>query len=312
MKDSYRKGIIIQGADFSNVRGVLLMRRKLTFLITLFLAVIVLAYSGQASTYTLGPGDELLIRVENHPDLTLELAVGPDGYISYPMVGAFRVTGLTITEAKEQLTDKLQPHIPNLWVTVVLLKARPINIQILGEVKTPGKYSVQQGTTVMQVIAQAGGLTEKADREHIALNSSTGVVGINMKAIAEGDLSGDVVLQGGDTIIVNKGVIRVAVMGEVVKPGVYEILPGSRLMDALAQAGGPTVSANVKKISVYQGVDLDKPNPSGEKLFQTTFEQNPPMQEGYLIVVARNHFWDISIVVSILTALGLIKTLIGL
>ena len=277
MKDSYRKGIIIQGADFSNVRGVLLMRRKLTFLITLFLAVIVLAYSGQASTYTLGPGDELLIRVENHPDLTLELAVGPDGYISYPMVGAFRVTGLTITEAKEQLTDKLQPHIPNLWVTVVLLKARPINIQILGEVKTPGKYSVQQGTTVMQVIAQAGGLTEKADREHIALNSSTGVVGINMKAIAEGDLSGDVVLQDGDTIIVNKGVIRVAVMGEVTKPGVYEILPGSRLMDALAQAGGPTVSANVKKISVYEGVDLDKPNPSGEKLFQTTFEQNPPM-----------------------------------
>ena len=312
MKDSYRKGIIIQGADFSNVRGVLLMRRKLTFLITLFLAVIVLAYSGQASTYTLGPGDELLIRVENHPDLTLELAVGPDGYISYPMVGAFRVTGLTITEAKEQLTDKLQPHIPNLWVTVVLLKARPINIQILGEVKTPGKYSVQQGTTVMQVIAQAGGLTEKADREHIALNSSTGVVGINMKAIAEGDLSGDVVLQDGDTIIVNKGVIRVAVMGEVNKPGVYEILPGSRLMDALAQAGGPTVSANVKKISVYEGVDLDKPNPSGEKLFQTTFEQNPPMQEGYLIVVARNYFWDISIVVSILTALGLIKTLIGL
>ncbi len=101
-------------------------------------------------------------------------------------------------------------------------------------------------------------------------------------------------------------------MGEVTKPGVYEILPGSRLMDALAQAGGPTVSANVKKISVYEGVDLDKPNPSGEKLFQTTFEQNPPMQEGYLIVVARNYFWDISIVVSILTALGLIKTLIGL
>jgi protein involved in polysaccharide export with SLBB domain len=288
------------------------MRRKFAFSITILLIVFIPAYSGQASTYTLGPGDELLIRVENHPDLTLELVVGPDGYISYPMVGAFKVTGLTITEVKEQLTDMLQPHIPNLWVTVVLLKARPINIQVLGEVKTPGKYSVQQGTTVMQVLAQAGGLTEKADREHIALNRSTGVVGINMKAIAAGDLSGDVVLQDGDTIIVNKGVIRVAVLGEVVKPGVYEILPGSRLMDALAQAGGPTISASVKRISVYQGVDLDKPNPSGEKLFQTTFEQNPPMQEGYIIVVARNHFWDISFVVSILTALGLIKTLIGL
>ena len=289
------------------------MRRKIAVL--LLFSLLALCFTPAvltASTYTLGPGDELLIRVENHPDLTLELAVGPDGYISYPMVGSFKVTGLTITEVKEQLTGMLQPHIPNLWVTVVLLEARPINIQILGEIKTPGKYSVQQGTTVMQVIAQAGGLTEKADREHIALNRSTGVVGINMKAIAEGDLSGDVVLQDGDTIIVNKGVIRVAVMGEVVKPGVYEILPGSRLMDALAQAGGPTVSANVKKISVYQGVDLDKPNPSGEKLFQTTFEQNPPMQEGYIIVVARNHFWDISFVVSILTALGLIKTLIGL
>ena len=288
------------------------MRRKIAVLLLFSVLILCFAPSLTASTYTLGPGDELLIRIENHSDLTLELVVGPDGYISYPMVGAFKVTGLTITEVKDQLTDMLQPHIPNLWVTVVLLKARPINIQILGEIKTPGKYSVQQGTTVMQVIAQAGGLTEKADREHIALNRSTGVVGINMKAIAEGDLSGDVVLQDGDTIIVNKGVIRVAVMGEVVKPGVYEILPGSRLMDALAQAGGPTVSANVKKISVYQGVDLDKPNPSGEKLFQTTFEQNPPMQEGYLIVVARNHFWDISIVVSILTALGLIKTLIGL
>ena len=288
------------------------MRRYILALLLSSVLVFFFAPSLTASTYTLGPGDELLIRVENHPDLTLELAVGPDGYISYPMVGAFKVTGLTITEVKEQLTSMLEPHIPNLWVTVVLLKARPINIQVLGEVKTPGKYSVQQGTTAMQVIAQAGGLTEKADREHIALNRCTGVVGINMKVIAEGDLTGDVILQDGDTIVVNKGVIRVAVMGEVVKPGVYEILPGSRLMDALAQAGGPTVAAKVKKISVYQGIDLDQPNPSGEKLFQTTFEENPPMQEGYIIVVARNHFWDISIVVSILTALGLIKTLIGL
>jgi polysaccharide export outer membrane protein len=288
------------------------MSRKTIALLLFFLLAILFAPALNASTYTLGPGDELLIRVENHADLTLELAVGPDGYISYPMVGSLKVTGLTITEVKEQLTEKLQPHIPNLWVTVVLLKARPINIQVLGEVKTPGKYSVQQGTTVMQVIAQAGGLTEKADQEHISLNRSTGVVAINMKAIAEGDLSSDVVLQDGDTIFVNKGVIRVAVMGEVVKPGVYEILPGSRLMDALAQAGGPTNAAKVKKISIYQGVDLDEPNPSGEKLFQTSFEENPPMQDGYIIVVARNHFWDISIVVSILTALGLIKTLIGL
>jgi protein involved in polysaccharide export with SLBB domain len=288
------------------------MRRKVITLFLFSLLIICFAPALTASTYTLGPGDELLIRVENHPDLTLELAVGPDGYISYPMVGAFKVTGLTITEVKEQLIGMLQPHIPNLWVTVVLLKARPINIQVLGEVKTPGKYSIQQGTTAMQVIAQAGGLTEKADRENIALNRSTGAVSINMKAISEGDLTSDAVLQDGDTIIVNKGVIRVAVMGEVVKPGVYEVLPGSRLMDALAQAGGPTVAAKVKKISVYQGIDLDQPNPSGEKLFQTTFEENPPMQEGYIIVVSRNHFWDISIVVSILTALGLIKTLIGL
>lgn len=258
-----------------------------------------------AAEYTLGPGDQLLVRIENHPDMTMTITVAPDGYISFPLAGEIMAQGLTIPQLRDELTKKLSVNLANFMVSVVLVQARPVRVQVIGEVKVPGFQSLPQGSTAVQAIAQAGGPTEKADLENVLLTRKSGeTVKINFKAVGKGDLSTDMTLNDGDTIIVAKGVIKVSVSGEVANPGTYEIPRGSGLIDAVAAAGGPKNTAQLQRISVYQGTGTEKAKPgSGERIFVGALGENPTMEDGYVVIVGRNHFWDATIVASIVTAI---------
>lgn len=258
-----------------------------------------------AAEYTLGPGDELLIRIEAHPDLTLPVVVQPDGFISFPLAGIFSVSGMTLTGMQEELTRRLSPVIPNLWVSVVLIKARPLRIQVIGEVRIPGHLSLPQGSTVVQALAQAGGPTEKADLESVQVVHRGGrAETLNIKAVDAGNVAGDTVLAEGDTISVPRGVIRISVIGEVERPGIYEIPRGARLLDALAAAGGPKNTAQLKRLQVYRGMGFEKPQDGGERLFEGGIGENPEMQDGYVVVVPRNRMWDVTVVTSVVAAIA--------
>lgn len=283
-------------------KGVFILKRTTAFILALILAIAPIA--AIAGEYTLGPADELFIRVENHADLTMNVVVQPDGCISYPLAGIIPATGLTLNQLKEELTRRLSTLIPNPWVSVVLSKARPLRVQVLGEARLPGHLSLPQGSTAMQAIAQAGGPSEKADLENVLVTHRDGKTEIvNFKAIGQGNAAGDIVLQDGDTLMIPKGVMRVSVMGEVSQPGVYEIPKGARLIDALAAAGGPKNTAQLKRIRVYQGMGFEKPKNNAQVLFEGSMGDNPEMADGYVVVVSRNRVWDIAIVTSVITTI---------
>lgn len=282
-------------------------------ILSIFILVLIFAATfnaiALAGEYTLGPGDQVLIRIENHPDLTMTVTVQPDGCISFPMAEEIPVAGLTIGQLREQLTQRLKANLANFLVSIVLVQARPLRVQVIGEVKNPGFLSLPQGSTATQAIAQAGGPTEKADLQNILLTRRGGETKtIRFKAISQGDLSSDAVLSEGDTIVVPKGTIKVSVTGEVAMPGVYEILKGSRLLDAVAAAGGPKSTASLSRIRVLEGTGTVKPA-GGKTVYDGPMSGNPTVEDGYVVMVPRNHLWDVTLVASVISAVAAVVSL---
>jgi polysaccharide export outer membrane protein len=114
--------------------------------------------------YTVQPEDVLQITVFEEPDLTTKVRVSRAGQIVFPMLGQVSVSGLTVSEVQERLTDLLgADYLVHPQVQVFVDKPR--NVLVTGQVRRPGSYplSTERATTVMELVALAGGFTEDAD-----------------------------------------------------------------------------------------------------------------------------------------------------
>ena len=117
--------------------------------------------------YTIQPGDVVLIRVFNQPDMSARSKVREDGKISIPFLNDVVAAGFTPNALAQQLQVRLKEYINAPVVTVSLEEARPFAVSVLGEVNKPGLYPVPAGAGVLQALAAAGGLTQFASRDRI-------------------------------------------------------------------------------------------------------------------------------------------------
>jgi polysaccharide export outer membrane protein len=142
--------------------------------------------------------------VWKEPDLTLDVTVRPDGYITYPLLGDIAAATLTPAKLAENLSKQLQAYVQAPKVTVVVSQANSARFFVLGQVTKPGEFPLSGRSTVIQALALAGGLREFAKSESIVIvREDQSVVPVNYKRIAEGkDVSQNVVLMRGDTIVV--------------------------------------------------------------------------------------------------------------
>ncbi|MBM7556935.1 SLBB domain-containing protein [Halanaerobacter jeridensis] len=252
-------------------------------LILCFLAAAVLFTSnvGHAAEYKLTTGDELYISVWGYPDLQQDVVVGPDGQLSFPMIGKVQAEGLTINQLTDVMTEKLKQYIKikESQVNIVFKKYEQVRVMILGEVNKPGAYQVRPGEQVLNLVSLAGGTTQMADMNSLKLRRNDKSLAIDLEALLDGTEASkeqNYQLQEGDTLYVPKGVIEISVLGEVKSPGSYEVKKGSRVSDVLAKAGGTTneVADEIKYIS----------NDKEEKLVLDDLLQgkakNPIVQEG--------------------------------
>ena len=214
--------------------------------------------------YTLGSGDRIRIDVFDVPEYSGEFAVLVDGTVNLPVVGSVLVRGKTLQQSSETISGLYARYVRRPLVTVSLLAPRPVNIAVAGEVNRPGTYTVTpaqgggtgaqtgQFPTVTQVITLAGGITQAASVGQVELRrrSTGGRYTINLWALLnQGDLSQDVALRDGDTIFIPTVAdvnpadtrlladasfaarqvqpINIAIVGEVSRPGPYEITGGS-------------------------------------------------------------------------------------
>lgn len=165
------------------------MSRRSFSLVLLMLFILPVHLAAQ-DDYILGPGDKILIQVYGEADLNVESLLGNSGKINYPFLGELNVSGLTVKQVEELVSNGLKGDYlinPNVFAQVV--EHRPFYIH--GEVKKPGAYPYNPGMTINQAIALAGGLTERASEEKIFLykegnNSDQSKVNLDTK-VAAGD-----------------------------------------------------------------------------------------------------------------------------
>ena len=204
--------------------------------------------------YPLGAGDTIRIQVFQNPDLTIETRVSENGSVTYPLIGAVQLGGLSLAAAEQKIADALQSggFIKQPQVNIVLLQIRGNQVSVLGQVNRPGRFPLETANTrLSDMLANAGGATPTGDDVAIVVGARNGQTFRKQIDIAsiflEDKLQDDIVLQGGDSIYVHRAPVFY-IYGEAQRPGSFRIERGMTVMQALALGGGPTVRGSEKRL----------------------------------------------------------------
>jgi polysaccharide biosynthesis/export protein len=157
------------------------------------------------ATYRIGIEDELMISVWKEPELSQVVTVRPDGKITLPLINDISVVGLKTNELQDLLTEKLKPFVNEPQVTIVVRQIRSRKVYIVGKANKQGAFPLNGRTTMLQLLADAGGLTpfakggaiyivrkEEGKEVHIPFNYKKALAG----------KSDDPVLAPGDMIVI--------------------------------------------------------------------------------------------------------------
>ena len=220
------------------------------------------------SPYRIGPQDVLMVTVWDHPELTLPLGqyrtdaatgmvVDEDGQMFYPYIGRFKVAGLTVTEARDLLTEKLDKVLQKPQVDLKVLGFRAQKIFVSGEVKAPAVYNVTDVPfTLAEAINRAGGFTQFSDQSHLTLSRGDRSWNINFLGLmAQGNLIGKIILKDGDSLhVYHRDEAPVYLLGELRNPKSVSTYNGRlSLAQAISEAGGiNSESADARSIYVFR------------------------------------------------------------
>jgi protein involved in polysaccharide export with SLBB domain len=205
--------------------------------------------------YQLGPGDKLSVRFSSPTEEAVDrtLVVDGNGSITVPVMGTkLTVRGMTLAQAQSALEKEIRRALKGAQVTLNLSELRSISVSVVGEVVSQGNYQFPSVMTLFNALFASGGPTMNGSMRKIQLRRSNGksyTVDLYSYLI-KGDDSQDIPLQPGDLILVPIATNRVAVRGEVGRPGVYEVTEKESLKDILEYAGGAKASAVTDQIEI--------------------------------------------------------------
>ncbi len=216
------------------------------------------------SNYPLGPGDQVVISLWNdRVNLSYDLAVNPQGEIQIPRVGIFQVSGEKLESLEIAIKKRtLQLQKDQLQVSVFLKQIRRVQVLVTGYVNRPGYYQVYWGSPLLEALRFAGGVKDNGSVRQIRLSQSKQKSeSIDLFAFHFGGKpTANPLLYGGEQIHVPAIEQKVAVLGEVQQPGLYEVLPGESIEQVLVWAGGSKATADPRQTQVW----VDGLNQNGE------------------------------------------------
>ncbi len=164
------------------------------------------APDADADIFRIGVDDELQISVWHEAELSMPVTVRPDGMITLPLLNDVPVLGLTTKELQNLLTEKLKPFVTEPQVTVSARAIRSRKVYLTGQVPRPGTYQLSGRKTVLQMIAEAGGLNLFAKRTSIYIlrneNGREVRVPFNYKNAIKGGSDAEILVLPGDMIVV--------------------------------------------------------------------------------------------------------------
>lgn len=224
------------------------------------------AAQGRRPDPTLMPGDLLRITVHRQPDLDLEVRIPERGRISFPLIGDVQAAGGTSSFLEQGIRLRLeQDYLRNPSVTVTVREYAKRRVFIIGGVSKPDGYEVapESRMTVLQLVAAAGGFTDRAYKEYVQVVRRRGeaerlVIRLSLveveREIARGRPEADLELWPEDLVVVPSAVRVAHVLGAVHKPGSVDVPHNARMTVsmAVAQAGSFTKFASTGRVQILR------------------------------------------------------------
>lgn len=214
--------------------------------------------------YIVGPEDQLIVNIYGKSVANWKVEVTPDGNINLPGVGILNVGGKTIEEAGAAIKGRLKTSNYALGngtsVQISLGNIRSIKVIIVGQVASPGTYTLPSLATVFNALYACGGPNDNGSFRQIAIIRNNRVIRhLDVyDFLTKGDQRDNINLQDQDIIQVPSYRTRVELGGEVKVPGLFEVLPGESLQDVIGFAGGFTDQAYTARLKVIQISDKQK------------------------------------------------------
>lgn len=204
--------------------------------------------------YRLGPGDAVIIDVYGASQRTIESTVSPDGEITIEGFGPVAVSGLTVAQANARLRSTLGSRYSSSKIKLTVGQTRTIMVNVMGEVKTPGTYTLAAFATVFHALYMAGGTNDLGTLRNIKVyrNSKLVTVVDIYDYILNGKLTGNVRLADNDVIVVGPYDCLVNITGKVKRPMFYEMKQNESIASLLKYSGNFTGDAYRKSVRVFR------------------------------------------------------------
>ncbi len=202
--------------------------------------------------YRLGPGDAVIIDIYGASQKTIENTVSPDGTITIEGYGPVNVSGLTVAQANARLRSTLGSRYTSSHVRLTVGQTKTIMVNVMGEVKAPGTYTLSAFATVFHALYMAGGTNELGTLRNIKVyrnNRLVTVVDI-YDYILNGKLTGNVRLADNDVIVVGPYDCLVNITGKIKRPMYYEMKKSESIGSLLKYSGNFTGDAYKKAVRV--------------------------------------------------------------
>lgn len=202
--------------------------------------------------YTIGPGDELRIRIWGQVNQRADVSVDRSGDVFLPQVGRIHVAGIPYSALEDHLREAIGRIYKNFDLTAEVGQIRAIQVYVSGEARRPGLYTVSALSTLVDALFSSGGPSPLGSLRHIELRrGSATVTDFDLYALLiRGDKSKDAALQSGDVIYIPPVGPQVALIGSVRNPAIYELSDGETLAGTIADAGGASAIAEQSRISI--------------------------------------------------------------
>ena len=204
--------------------------------------------------YRLGPGDAVYIDIYGASQKTVEATVTPDGTIVIEGFGPVQVSGLTVAQANARLKTTLGARYSSSKVRLTVGQTKTIIVNVMGEVKTPGTYTLSAFASVFHALYMAGGTNDIGTLRNIKVYRNNKLVtSVDIyDYILNGKLTGNVRLADNDVIVVGPYDCLVNVAGKVKRPMFYEMKKSESVGTVLKYAGGFTGDAYKKSVKVIR------------------------------------------------------------
>lgn len=249
---------------------------------------------GPEKDYVISANDILEISVYAEPDLSLQARVAQDGSINYPLLGNIKAAGFTLREFQVYLSGLLaEDYLVKPQVSIFIKEYAKFSI--LGQVRFPSAYQIKENITLTQAIALAGGFTPSANTANVkiirGIDGQKETIEVNVDQILQKSTE-DIKINANDTIMVEE-YGRFSIIGQVAKPGIYNLQKNLTVVEAISLAGGFSATAaqdGTRVIRMEADEKVIIPVPVATIMKRGESSKDIFLQEGDTIVIPESFF----------------------